>query len=187
MQPAPHPADAVIRPATARDAAGIARVHVETWVDAYAGLLPDKHLLRLDAQSHALAWTRRLTRAEERAATLVAVADGDIVGFAHFGRGREPGQVDTGGEVYMLYVATDWRERGIGRGLLLAALTALSRLGQTQASVWCLAENRSAIGFYHRLGGQRLAESRLERVGEADFPVIGFRWDLPVADLNPPG
>jgi len=29
-----------IRPATARDAAAIGRIHVETWQSTYAGLLP---------------------------------------------------------------------------------------------------------------------------------------------------
>ncbi len=38
-------ATATIRTATAADAAGIARVHVETWRDAYAGLIPNEVLL----------------------------------------------------------------------------------------------------------------------------------------------
>lgn len=180
MQPATESAQPNIRTARSDDASGIARVHVETWVDAYAGLLPEKHLLRLKPHSHAIAWDRRLTSLEGRAGTLVAEMEGEIVGFVHFGIGRAPsGKQTTTGEIFMLYVATDWREQGIGRALMKAAFAALQGGGSSGVSVWCLAENRAAIGFYQRLGGKRMAQPRLERVGGTDFPVIGYFWSLP--------
>lgn len=179
MQPATESAKPQIRTARASDAAGIARVHVETWIDAYAGLLPDQHLVRLKPHSHAVAWDRRLASLEGRAGTLVAEAEGEIVGFAHFGIGRDQaGHQTTEAEIFMLYVATDWRDQGIGRDLIHAAFAALHSGGGGSVRVWCLAENRAAIGFYQRLGGKRLSQSRLERVGGNDFPVIGFSWSL---------
>jgi len=168
---------AVIRPARATDAAGIARVHVETWRDAYAGLLPEKHLLRLNAQSHALAWTRNLSRADGPRHAMVAVVENEVVGFVNFGAARD-GRPKDEGEVFMLYVATDWREQGIGRQLIGGAFAALKDRGCAAASIWCLAENTAAIGFYQRLGGGRISESRQENVGGAMFPVIGFLWAL---------
>ena len=180
MQPATDSAQPSIRTARASDAAGIAAVHVETWVDAYAGLLPDRHLVRLKPHSHAVAWDRRLASLEGRAGTLVAEIDDEIVGFAHFGVGRDrDGHQTTAAEIFMLYVATDWRDQGIGRDLMRAAFAALHTGGSGSVSVWCLAENRAAIGFYQRLGGKRMTEARLERVGGSDFPVIGFYWSLP--------
>lgn len=180
MQPATESAQPIIRTAKAGDASGIARVHVETWVDAYAGLLPEKHLLRLKPESHEVAWDRRLASLEGRAGSLVAEMADEIVGFAHFGVGRgNDGRQTTTAEIFMLYVATDWRDQGIGRALIHAAFDALTSGGASDVSVWCLAENRAAIGFYQRLGGKRLPRARLERVGGADFPVIGFHWELP--------
>src|SRR5690349_2532086 len=119
---------ASIRLAHAEDAAGIARVHVESWRDAYAGLLPDRHLLQLDPDRHAIGWTRNLAQADARRHTLVATAEEEIVGFATFGPPRE-GRPAGEGEIYMLYVATDWREMGIGRQLVQAAQIALWELG----------------------------------------------------------
>lgn len=177
MQQASDSAVPVIRSAHASDAAGIARVHVETWVDAYAGLLPERHLVRLQPHSHAIAWDRRLASLEGRAGTLVAEIGDEIVGFAHFGIGRDgTGRQTTEGEIFMLYVATDWRDQGVGRALMKGAFAALQTGGESSVSVWCLAENRAAIGFYQRLGGKCLAQGRLERVGGEDFPVIGFGW-----------
>lgn len=168
---------AIIRAARPRDATGIARVHVESWRDSYAGLLPDKHLLRLNAQTHAIAWLRNLSSPDGPRHTLVAVDGDEIVGFVNFGTARQ-GRPKDEGEVFMLYVATDWREHGIGRQLVTAAFEALTEMGLCSASIWCLAENTSAIGFYRRLGGKRLAESRQENVGGTIFPVIGFCWKL---------
>ncbi|MDY0874383.1 GNAT family N-acetyltransferase [Dongia rigui] len=168
---------ASIRLAQAEDAAGIARVHVESWRDAYSGVLPDRHLLNLDPERHAIGWTRSLARADDRRHTLVAVADDEVVGFATFGPARE-GRPSAEGEIYMLYVATDWRELGIGRQLVQAAFVAMWEMGSKAASIWCLEENHAAIGFYKRIDGKRISAPRQERVGGADFPVIGFSWSL---------
>lgn len=180
MQPATESAQPLIRTARASDAGGIARVHVESWVDAYAGLLPEAHLIRLRPQAQIASWDRRLASLAGRAGTLVAASDDEIVGFAHFGMSRDTqGHEESAGEVFMLYVATDWRDQGIGRSLLRHGFAALQLGGASGAEVWCLAENRAAIGFYQRLGGRRLPVARLERVGGADFPVIGYHWELP--------
>lgn len=177
MQVLPQIPVAQIRAARPTDAAGIARVHVETWRDAYAGLLPDKHLLRLNDQTQAMAWSRNLSRADGPRHTLVAIVDEEIVGFTNFGWARE-GRPKNEGEVFMLYVATDWRERGIGRQLVLTSFEALKDVGSETVSIWCLAENSSAIGFYRRLDGKRISAGRQENVGGTLFPVIGFLWEL---------
>ena len=44
-----------IRKATARDANAIARVHVDTWRDTYAGIIPDRILLRMSHRRHGIA------------------------------------------------------------------------------------------------------------------------------------
>ncbi len=177
MQADPDRPLASIRLAHAEDAAGIARVHVESWRDAYASVLPKRHLLQLDPQRYCIGWTKSLARADDRHHTLVAIADNEIVGFATFGKPRE-GRPASVGEIYMLYVATDWREQGVGRQLLQAAFVALWETGSKAASIWCLEANHAAIGFYKRLDGKRLGVPRQERVGGIDFPVIGFNWTL---------
>ncbi len=168
---------ASIRLARPEDAAGIARIHVESWRDAYAGLLPDTYLARLDAHRHVLAWSRSLARSEDRQHALVASVDDDITGFATFGPDRTEG-ASGAGEIYMLYVDTDWREKGIGRQLVEATFVALWELGKKSARIWCLADNQAAIGFYRRLGGERIPAPRLETVGGQAFEIVGFTWSL---------
>ena len=46
----------LVRQADFDDAAGVGRVHVEVWRDAYDGILPDDYLSSLSDIRHSAAW-----------------------------------------------------------------------------------------------------------------------------------
>jgi GNAT superfamily N-acetyltransferase len=165
----------VIRAAENRDSADIARIHVEAWRDAYADLMPVNYLARLDPRIEAARWARSLGLGAN-GRTLVAEADDGVVAYASLGGARGHGA--DSGEVYALYVETDWREHGIGRGLIEAAFDRFRRRGLKSAFIWCLEGNTAARGFYTRCGGKLLGERRLETVRGIALPVVGFRWGL---------
>ena len=48
------------------DARGIARVHVETWRSAYAGILPDRVIVQMSVDDKAAAWRRSSIHRQER-------------------------------------------------------------------------------------------------------------------------
>lgn len=162
-----------VRSARPDDAADIARVHVEAWQDAYATLLPAEYLARLDPRIESARWNR----ASRLESTLVADAEGEVVGYAIIGPARRRREAPTG-EVYALYVETDWRELGVGRALIEAAFAAFRRRELTEAVIWCLEGNFAGRGFYERCGGRRLSESRLEDVAGLRQPTIGYHWKL---------
>jgi L-amino acid N-acyltransferase YncA len=164
-----------IRAARPHDAVEIARIHVEAWRDAYAALLPADYLARLDPRIEAARWHRRANNRLEN--TLVADADGEVAGYAIIGAARGQHTAPTG-EVYALYVETDWREQGIGRALIDAAFTRFRKRGFAQAVIWCLEGNFAARGFYARCGGRFVPSGRLEEVAGMPLPTVGFRWDL---------
>jgi GNAT superfamily N-acetyltransferase len=162
-----------IRGARPDDTAEIARIHVEAWRDAYAALLPAEYLARLNPKIEAARWNRA-SRVES---TLVADAERDVIGYAIIGparRRREP----PCGEIYALYVETDWREQGVGRGLIETAFDAFRRRGLNEAVIWCLEGNFAGRGFYERCGGRRLSEARVEDVAGMPLPTIGYHWKL---------
>lgn len=161
-----------IRRARADDTTDIARIHVEAWRDAYAALLPPEYLARLDARIEATRWSRA-SRVE---GTLVADAEGEVVGYAIVGPARRRNAPC--GEIYALYVETDWREQGIGRALIDAAFDAFRGRGWSEAVIWCLEGNFAGRGFYERCGGRRLPESRVEDVAGMPLPTVGYRWTL---------
>jgi ribosomal protein S18 acetylase RimI-like enzyme len=142
-------ADGGLRAARPGDAQPIAAVHVATWQDAYAGLLPDDFLAGLDVGEWAERWRGRLGAAAEGMFTLVFEADGQVRGFVSGGPSRDE---SPGGEVYAIYLDPGWQGRGAGRSLLAAAPRLLADAGYPGASLCVLAGNRPARGFYESQG-----------------------------------
>jgi itaconate CoA-transferase len=138
-----------LRAACPGDAQGIAAVHVATWQDAYAGLLPDDFLAGLDVREWAERWRGRLGATAEGMFTLVFEADGQVRGFVSGGPSRDE---SPGGEVYAIYLDPGWQGRGAGRSLLAAATRLLADAGYAGASLCVLAGNRPARGFYESQG-----------------------------------
>lgn len=139
-----------IRWATVEDAGAIAQVHVSAWRAAYRGIVPAARLAALDVERIRLRTLGRLGSGER---ILVAVAGGEVIGFASLGAGRDedsvPGRT---GEVYALYLAPEHWHRGIGARLLQRALEELAALGYGEAVLWVLAANAPARRFYEAMG-----------------------------------
>jgi ribosomal protein S18 acetylase RimI-like enzyme len=124
-----------IRPATSADVRAIAAVHVASWQDAYAGIVPDEEIAKRDVDTRAEQWKELVGNA------IVAVADdGAVVGFA----AAEPRT----GEIRAIYIAPQRTRSGIGTKLLHAAHERLRRAGRTEAHLWVLAANEPARAFY---------------------------------------
>ncbi len=144
-----------MRSATAADAAGIAEVHVETWRDAYAGLLPDSVLLGLSPVGETANWRRTIAGADGEQVMVAGDGRRGIVGYGSCGRAR--GKVlPYRGEVYTLYVHPNHQGRGIGRALLRAQFARLARRGRSVILIWVLAANPARF-FYRAMAGAQVA------------------------------
>jgi len=141
-----------IRALTDADIDAAAVVHVRGWQRGYAGIVPAGFLDAMDPAALAQ-WRRtRPRRAGER--SLVAVHDGTVVGFAHYGGYRvEQDEHDPAiGELYAVYVDPDRWGTGAGRALLAAARAGLAAAGFAEMRLWVLEENHRARRFYERAG-----------------------------------
>ena len=163
-----------IRAAIPGDIAVIADIYVETWRDAYAGILPDSVLLGLSAKRHAAQWRHSLTR--DRVKVAVDGRRGPV-GFGSAGRARSD-KLPYAGEIYTLYVHPDFQGRGIGGKLLIALFGALLRDGIESAILWVLADNPARF-FYEAMGG-KWAAVREETLWGVTVPERGYAW----ADLS---
>ena len=142
-------APGLVRAALPADAGAIAAVHVATWRDAYAGLLPDEVLAGLDAGERAERWSRNIAAPAEGRFVLVFEQDGRVRGFVSGGPSRDQ---SPGGEVYAIYVDPACQGRGAGSRLLTAAARHLARAHFTDASLWVMAGNHPARRFYESQG-----------------------------------
>jgi ribosomal protein S18 acetylase RimI-like enzyme len=138
-----------VRPAAPHDAPAIAAVHVATWRDAYAGLLPHDFLAGLDVAQWADRWRGRLSEPPAGFSAFVFERGGAIGGFASCGPDRHG---NAGGELYTIYVDPGCQGLGAGRLLMDAAVRYLAAAGYTEAGLWVLAGNRPSRGFYEAQG-----------------------------------
>ena len=173
---------AVVREAHPTDAAGIARVHVDTWRATYRGIVPDDHLDSLTYEARERFWARTLERlAAHRAAgeahpggLFVAEAPGrGVVGFAACGR-EATGDPQYPGELYAIYVLDAWQGQGLGRRLARAVADRLAAAGLHAMLVWVLADNPMRR-FYEALGGRLLREKQVE-IGGVALDEIAYGW-----------
>jgi GNAT superfamily N-acetyltransferase len=135
-----------IRLAEPEDAIAVARVHVRSWQAAYRTLVPDEYLDQLRPEDRAQRYDFA-TRDPLKPRTIVAVAEGLILGFATTAPSREQDLPDHG-ELAALYVDPDHWGHGIGLALVSAARARLFEHGFRKALLWVLAGNIRAERFY---------------------------------------
>lgn len=168
------------------DAPAIAAIHVRAWQAAYAGIIPSDYLAGLSEQAKTVFWQHEL--AVNRSVVLVAIIDGEVVGWASGGHCRDT-DIDGGAEVYAIYVSPEFWARGIGGQLMRKIETAISP--GSIITLWVLRQNQHAIAFYRKvgydfdgvektvqLGGVSLSEVRLKKKG-ADSAVPRPHFAVP--------
>lgn len=121
---------------------GKAFVHWRSWHEAYPGLVSSDYLDRMTlekCETLAFRWKDNI---------LVAKDNGRVVGFAGYGdRGAEaPGT----GEIFALYVLSDYYGTGLGLRLMEESLKMLRQY--EKICLWVLKDNRRAIRFYEKCG-----------------------------------
>jgi GNAT superfamily N-acetyltransferase len=131
----------VIRPGRAEDARAVARVHVETWQQAYDHVFPRERLDAISVEDRVRFW--------QPETSLVADVAGTIVGFVSVGPSRDP---DADGELYAIYVHPTHWGTGVGRALMEAGEERLRELGHRDVILWVLADNPRARRFYEAAG-----------------------------------
>ena len=141
----------VIRRAASDDPDRLAWIHVKTWQQAYAGLLPQPYLdgLTDELPERAERWREWVSAAPPWVAE---VPPGDLVGFASCGQSNDDDAPSTTGEVFAIYVLAEHWGRGVGRRLMNAALDSLRQTGFNEATLWVLDGNERARRFYEAGG-----------------------------------
>jgi len=148
-------------------------VHAESWRTSYAGILPAAIVASESAGKTEEGWRRRLARPTGSNAIFAAEADGQLVGFASCGPGRDPlGPLE--GEVYAIYLLQEFQRRGLGRALLSECARHFVRQGVFGFYLWVLKANRARL-FYEAAGGEPVAEKE-ETLGGHAFGEIAYAW-----------
>jgi ribosomal protein S18 acetylase RimI-like enzyme len=169
----------LIRTATVADAAGIGRVHAESWRTTYRGIVPDEYLDAIDVGEWSERQRRNMVEAPDDQVSLVGEIEGEIVAWAVAGPNRGP-RPDHAGELYAIYLLPEHQRQGVGIRLTVAAAGRLREVGIGSMVVWVLARNHQARAFYEALGATYYREREVE-VGGARLSEVSYGW----SDLGP--
>ncbi|MEZ5410652.1 MAG: GNAT family N-acetyltransferase [Acidimicrobiales bacterium] len=165
------------------DSAGIGRVHVRAWQQAYAGIMAASFLDGLDERAWGRAWRRRLAqravgRGEPGVELLVAEHPdgGTVAGIATLG--PERGGDGNRGELWMINVDPAAWGLGVGSALLAEVEARLAARGFTDGVLWVVAGNSRARRFYRTRGWAADDTCRREDIGGR--PVNECRYTKPL-------
>ncbi len=172
-----------VHAATRADAAGIARVHVDTWRTTYRGLVRRSFLDSLSYEQRERQWRTALDRPDGGPIVIAREPGAPVVGFAAGGPERS-GRRDYDGELYALYVLEPYQRHGLGSALLAAVVEGLRARGHDRLLAWVLNDN-PAVGFYLGRGGLRVDERSVPVGGEV-LREVAFGWSELAPLLRPP-
>ena len=129
-------------PKTDAEIKGKAYVHYKSWQEAYPGIVDQEYLDTLTIEKcEAIAFKWR--------DNILIAKDGErVVGFVGYGEYRSD-ELHDAGEIFAIYVLSEYYGQDVGRRLMNAAL---EMLDFSQVAVWVLKDNARAIRFYEKCG-----------------------------------
>ena len=164
-----------IREADPIDAGAIARVHVDTWRTAYAGICRPN------------SWPASRMRIESKCGSKLSQQTGlpracllrkpkrcEIVGFAYGAPERE-GNLLYRGELFAIYVLKGHQRRGVGRRLFSAMARHFISQDIDSMLLWVLEDNHPARQFYELMGGEYV-EQKTITIGGTDLIEVAYGW-----------
>ncbi|HUX69453.1 MAG TPA: GNAT family N-acetyltransferase [Cellulomonadaceae bacterium] len=166
--------DVLIRGAVVSDAARIAAVHIRSWRQAYAGIVPSTHLAALDEADRTRRWEADLRSGpQDDVRTWVAESGQQLLGFATLGPSRDEDAERGDVEIYSIYLDPGTWGRGVARDLMRTLLNEVPP-GVT-VRLWVMADNERARHFYRRHGFAPDGAERLDEIGGAEVLEVRYR------------
>lgn len=169
----------VIRPATLKDDAAIATVHLSSWQAHFSQFLSEDliALKNLDEARELEKWQGRLGKEEGKTRwTFLAIQEGAAVAYVTGGEDTS----DTSGydtELYQIYLLPEVQQQGLGKRLVSVLAKQLAVKGFQALLVWVMTANH-AIKFYRDgLGGKdiNLIRTILE-AKDTDLREAAYGW-----------
>jgi len=171
-----------IRAARPEDAGAIARIQVDSYRSAHAGILPQDYLDQLSYDEQESDWFELLTSGTPEVILVAAAGDSQLAGYA-LGRAQASCGAPYDSELVSLHVRRALHRRGIGRMLVSAMAASLASRGCRAMMLWVLEAN-PARAFYEHLDATLLEGHKLF-VGAREVP---YGWpDIQMIASPAPG
>ncbi|MCF3962598.1 GNAT family N-acetyltransferase [Streptomyces fuscigenes] len=171
----------VVRAMTLEDCPAVARVRVDGWRFAYAGLMPAAHLAAMNVDADTRKRREQFLSGAGRVVNLVAERAGTVVGWGCYGPGRDEDVPEGSAELYALYLLPGHVASGVGRALTEALLSRAAADGHPRMHLWVVEGNSRARRFYERAGFVPDGAAEPYEVAGVEVPEVRYVRELSAA------
>ena len=164
-----------LRDATPADADALADLHTRSWRSAYRGSLAEAYLSGpIEAERRSF-WRQRYDHPPHGLWTVIAEdAEGTIQGFLCLLADHDP---QWGTLIDNVHDDPAHKGQGLGRAMMRAAgQHLLYALPRRPVYLFVLQENRGAIAFYDRIGGEQAERLVKTEPDGSQHPVFRYAW-----------
>ncbi len=161
------------REATVADALAVAKVHVQSWRESFAGIVPQTYLDKMSVENRTKVFEKGFALDSYKMFVAETEANG-IVGFADFGKARD-NHDKFEAELYAIYLLRDFQRKGIGSKLFDLVVQSVVADGINSLSLIAL-EVSPYKSFYEKTGGH-LVERKTTNIEGESYTTIIYGWD----------
>lgn len=148
-----------IRKARLEDAAGIGRVHVDSWRTTYAEIISADFLAGLSYENSEGNWRRNMQNVEETI-FVVENEEGTIIGFTSTSK-RERNKTPNSTDLTSLYFLQEYQGLGLGKQLLQVLFQHYKEKGYEKVFVDVLEANKTRH-FYEKFGAELVGNVQIK-------------------------
>lgn len=166
------------------DADAISRINVTCWKESYKHIVESSFLEKLNIKSNTE--IRKNLILQKRGIKLVAKLNDRIVGFSDAGMfffkekqilsTLQKSNRNELGEIYALYVDSEYQDKGIGQALFSETKNRLLKNELSPFLIWTFKENHKARIFYEKQGGIKVDEALIQ-IGEHQYEEVGYKFN----------
>ena len=150
----------------------VASVHVQSWRESFAGIVPQTFLDKMSVEKRAKAFEQGFSAASYKM-YVAEVPERGVVGFADFGEPRE--SIGYEAELYAIYLLPEFQRKGVGGSLFDLGVDFFTENGKS--SMYLLALEASPYrSFYETMGGKVVGRKQIEIEGVM-FDELVYGWE----------
>ena len=164
----------IIRKGELKDCAGIARVEVDSYRSAYAGIFPDEYIDHFTYEEQEGDWQKWFESNKDEILYLAENQPEEICGYC-LCKIKKDIYLGYDAEMVALHVNRKIHRQGVGSALLDKAMQELQIRGCASVMLWTLRDN-PIRKWYERLGGKVIGEKKSDIDG-CEIVEIAYGWE----------
>lgn len=155
----------------------MAHIKVDSWNETYKGIIDDDYLASLDYQIQTDRYIESFDEYKYNVLVAIEKETNKVIGYSCFSTTQNEFVPSSDCELVSLYLAPGYTGKGIGNSLFRETIKILKGYNKRNMIIWCIKENKNAIKFYQKLGGNKITE-KYAKIGSRVYPEYGFMFDI---------